>query len=47
MVQSHKANGMLPGLHAVMAKAPGLLDAYNFIHKQFMSSGFDNDELAW
>jgi len=38
---------MLPGLHAVMAKAPGLLDAYIFIHNQFMSSSFGNDELAW
>ena len=46
LIQSRKNNGMLPGLHAVMAEAPGLLEAYNFTHKQFMNSSFDKDELT-
>ena len=46
LIQSRKTNGMLPGLHAVMAEAPGLLEAYNFVHKQFMNSSFDKDELT-
>ncbi len=44
--ESRKTNGMLPGLHAVMAEAPGLLETYNFAHKQFMNSSFDKDELT-
>lgn len=46
LAQSLKTNGMIPGLHAVMAEAPGLLEAYNFTHKQFVDSSFDNDELT-
>ena len=46
LIQSRKNNGMLPGLHAVMAEAPGLLEAYNFAHQQFMASSFDKDELT-
>jgi alkylhydroperoxidase family enzyme len=46
LIQSRKTNGMLPGLHAVMAEAPGLLEAYNFVHQQFMNSSFDKDELT-
>ena len=46
LIVSRKANGMIPGLHAVMAEAPGLLEAYNFVHTQFMNSSFDKDELT-
>ena len=46
LAESLKANGMIPGLHAVMAEAPGLLEAYNFAHKQFMNSSFNKDELT-
>lgn len=46
LIQSRKNNGMLPGLHAVMAEAPGLLEAYNFAHQQFMNSSFSKDELT-
>jgi alkylhydroperoxidase family enzyme len=38
--------GMLPGLHAVMAEAPGLLDAYQRVHELFVNSSFDKDELT-
>lgn len=46
LANSRKTNGMLPGLHAVMAEAPGLLEAYNQVHKQFANSSFDKDELT-
>lgn len=31
LAQSKKAFGMVPGLHAVMAEAPGLLEAYKIV----------------
>lgn len=37
---------MIPGLHAVMAEAPGLLEAYKIVHELFASSTFDKDELT-
>ncbi|TXE10602.1 carboxymuconolactone decarboxylase family protein [Gelidibacter salicanalis] len=43
---SQKANGMIPGLHGVLAGSPGLLEAYQTIHKLFTESSFDNDELT-
>lgn len=46
LAQSLKTNGMIPGLHAVMAEAPGLLKAYNFTHEQFVNASFDKDELT-
>lgn len=41
--------GMLPGLHAVMAEAPGLLEGYQKLHQLFMDSSFDNEEktVVW
>ena len=43
---SKKSFGMIPGLHAVMAEAPGLLEAYKTVHELFASSSFDKDELT-
>src|SRR5680860_1577281 len=44
--QSLKSNGMIPGLHGVLAGAPGILEAYQTIHKLFTDSSFDKDELT-
>jgi len=44
--QSKRAFGMIPGLHAVMAEAPGLLEAYKIVHELFANSTFDKDELT-
>ncbi|MBX2832363.1 MAG: carboxymuconolactone decarboxylase family protein [Rhodospirillales bacterium] len=38
--------GMIPGLHAVMAEAPALLDGYQTLHKLFQTTSFDADELT-
>lgn len=46
LAQSKKAYGMIPGLHAVMAEAPGLLEAYKIVHELFAHSSFDNDEIT-
>ncbi len=46
---SQKAFGMVPGLHAVMAEAPGLLEGYQVLHNLFLNSSFDADEktVVW
>jgi len=44
--QSLKANGMIPGLHGVLAASPQLLEAYQTIHKLFTQSSFDKEELT-
>ncbi|WP_308993272.1 carboxymuconolactone decarboxylase family protein [Mariniflexile litorale] len=44
--KSQKANGMIPGLHGVLAGAPGLLEAYQTLHQLFVDSSFNNDELT-
>ena len=41
-----KANGRIPGLHGVMASAPGLLEGYQKLHELFVGSSFDNEELT-
>ncbi|HPR06293.1 MAG TPA: carboxymuconolactone decarboxylase family protein [Denitromonas sp.] len=46
LAKSRKAYGMIPGLHAVMAEAPGLLEAYQRAHELFMGSSFNKDELT-
>ena len=46
LAKSKAAYGMIPGLHAVMAEAPGLLEAYQRTHELFASSSFDKDELT-
>ena len=43
---SQKAFGRIPGLHAVMAEAPALLEGYQLMHKLFAEkTSFDKDEL--
>lgn len=43
---SLKAFGMIPNLHAVMAEAPKVLEAYQLLHELFQNTSFDNDELT-
>ncbi len=47
--KSQQAFGMIPGLHAVMAEAPTLLDGYQVLHELFLNSSFNNDEktVVW
>lgn len=47
--KSRKANGRIPGLHGVMAEAPGLLEGYGILHQLFLNSSFDKDEqtVVW
>tara|TARA_R110002096_G_scaffold28336_20_gene85984 strand:+ start:2304 stop:2867 length:564 start_codon:yes stop_codon:yes gene_type:complete len=44
--QSLKTNGMIPGLHGVLAGAPGILEGYQTLHKLFSESSFNNEELT-
>lgn len=44
--KSLKANGRIPGLHGVLASAPGLLEGYQKLHELFVNSSFDKDELT-
>ncbi|WP_405208036.1 carboxymuconolactone decarboxylase family protein [Aquimarina sp. LLG6339-5] len=44
--QSVKAFGMLPGLHAVLASAPEVLEAYKTLHSAFQNSSFNAEELT-
>jgi alkylhydroperoxidase family enzyme len=46
LAKSQKAFGMVPSLHAVMAEAPGRLDAYQQVHELFLNSSFDKDETT-
>lgn len=46
LARSRKQNGMIPGLHATMAEAPGLLEAYQQVHQLFLDSSFDKDETT-
>lgn len=46
LANSKKPFGMIPGLHAVMAEAPGLLEAYKKVHELFVNSSFDKGELT-
>ncbi|MFT7396643.1 MAG: alkylhydroperoxidase family enzyme [Flavobacterium sp.] len=43
---SQKAYGMIPGLHGVLAGAPGILDAYQKLHELFVNSSFNEEELT-
>tara|TARA_R110002050_G_scaffold97971_2_gene203648 strand:+ start:39049 stop:39612 length:564 start_codon:yes stop_codon:yes gene_type:complete len=43
---SIKTYGMIPGLHGVLAGAPGILEAYKTLHKLFANSSFNNEELT-
>ncbi len=46
---SMKSFGMIPSLHGALAEAPGLLEAYQMLHKLFTESSFNNDEqtVVW
>ena len=44
--KSFKANGRIPGLHGVMANAPGLLEGYQKLHELFVNSSFDTEEIT-
>jgi alkylhydroperoxidase family enzyme len=44
--KSVKNFGMIPNLHAVMAEAPALLEAYQTTHEIFQKTSFDADELT-
>lgn len=44
--QSLKTNGMIAGLHGVLAGAPGLLEAYTTLGDLFKNSSFNNEELT-
>lgn len=43
---SLKTNGMIPGLHGVLAGSPQLLEAYQTLHKLFTQTSFDKEELT-
>lgn len=43
---SQKAFGRLPGLHQVLAESPQAYEGYKTLHKLFMASDFDADELT-
>lgn len=47
--KSEKGFGRIPGLHAIMAEAPGVLDGYQQLHQLFLETSFDNDEktVVW
>lgn len=47
--KSQKGFGMIPGLHAVMAESPQVLEAYQKLHQLVLDSGFDNEEktVVW
>lgn len=42
--KSQQDFGMIPNLHAVMAEAPGVLEAYQTLHRLVLESSFDNVE---
>jgi len=46
---SLKTFGRIPGLHATMAEAPGLLAAYQFAHQQFLATSLTDEEktVVW
>lgn len=41
-----KQMGMVPGLYAIMAESPELLNAYTQLHQLFTSTSFDAEELT-
>ncbi len=43
---SLKSFGMIPNLHAVMAEAPALLEAYQALHQLFQQTSFNKEELT-
>lgn len=43
---SQQSFGMIPGLHAVMAEAPSVLEAYKNLHTLFQQTSFNAEELT-
>ncbi|BCE03734.1 carboxymuconolactone decarboxylase family protein [Marinicellulosiphila megalodicopiae] len=43
---SLKTNGMILGLHGVLAEVPELLNAYQQLHSLFMKTSFNKEELT-
>lgn len=43
---SQKAYGMIPGLHGVLAGAPGILEGYQKLHELFTNTSFNEEELT-
>lgn len=43
---SLKTFGMIPGLHAVMAESPQVLEGYQKLHELILASSFDNNETT-
>ena len=44
--KSLKTNGIIPGLHGVLAGSPELLKAYQTLHQLFLNTSFNNEELT-
>ncbi|MCF6281877.1 MAG: hypothetical protein L3J28_06635 [Candidatus Polarisedimenticolaceae bacterium] len=44
--ESLKSFGMIPNLHAVMAEAPAVLEAYQTLHRLFQQTSFDLEEVT-
>ena len=44
--KSIKGFGMIPGLHGIMAEAPGTLEGYQTLHQLVLDSSFDNEETT-
>lgn len=44
--KSLKAFGSIPGLHAVLAESPQILEAYQYLHELFVNTSLNNDELT-
>ncbi len=49
LAKSQQAFGMIPGLHGVMAEAPGLLEGYQVLHGLFLNCSFTAEEktVVW
>lgn len=46
LAKSEAGFGRIPGLHAIMAESPQLLEGYQALHKLFTETTFDKDELT-
>jgi alkylhydroperoxidase family enzyme len=46
MENSQKAFGRVPGLHKVLSESPQAYEGYQILHKLFMETDFDADELT-
>jgi alkylhydroperoxidase family enzyme len=46
LAASQQEMGMIPGLHAVMAESPSVLNAYQTLHQLALDSSFDKDEIT-